>query len=152
MIHDWTSKKYVPSVIFNMCRFYFRLPGDDCTKNKKLPKKSADFGGWLRVLFRGLEFSHVLEVQHERYACWIYLMGCFLTSNYVSDYLFLMNLDKTNACFTLFLAGAFAGYWFLQRAHSGPAVSWATVQVFLFSFESSFKPFVASFWQQFHFI
>ena len=37
-IHNWTSKRYVPLDILNMCRFCFGLPGNDCTE----VEKSAD--------------------------------------------------------------------------------------------------------------
>ena len=43
-------------------------------KTKKQPKKSAAFGGRLLVLFWGLKYSHLLEVQDKICTYWVYLM------------------------------------------------------------------------------
>ena len=67
-------KKYVPLDMLTMCRFHFGLSRNDCTKDKKWPKKSAAFGGRLLVLFWGLEHSHFLKVQNQIYTYWAYLM------------------------------------------------------------------------------
>ena len=66
-MHDWTSRKYIPLDILNMCILSFGLPGNECTKTEKKPKKSAAFGGRLLVLFWGLTYNHFLEVQNKIY-------------------------------------------------------------------------------------
>ena len=39
LIYDWTSKKYVPLDILNMCRFHFGLSGNDCTKDETMAEE-----------------------------------------------------------------------------------------------------------------
>ena len=48
---------------------YFILDSQELTvqKTKKLPKKSAPFGGRLLVLFWGLKYNKFLEVQNKIY-------------------------------------------------------------------------------------
>ena len=90
--HHQSPKKYVPLDILNMPIFYFGLPGNDCTKDKNQPKKSAAFGGRLLVLFWGLKYSHFLEVQNNKWAYWVYLMEHICPgSDYVLKYRFPMD-------------------------------------------------------------
>ena len=74
LIHNWTSKTYVPLDILNMCGFYFGLPGNDCTKDennsrRSRPPSAADF-----LCCFDLEYSQFLEVQNKIYTYWVYLM------------------------------------------------------------------------------
>ena len=68
LVHNWTSKKYVPVDILNMCRFYFGLSRNDSTKKTKTrPKKSDAFGGQLLVPFWCLKYDRFLRDQHKIY-------------------------------------------------------------------------------------
>ena len=82
-LHNWTSK-HICSIRYTQYVYssvYFILDSQEMTvpKTKKLPKKSAAFGGRLLVLFWGLKYSHFLGVQNKIYTYWVYLMEhiCF---------------------------------------------------------------------------
>ena len=59
-------KKCVPLDILSMCRFYFGLPGNDCTKDEKT---AEEVGRLRRPTSCSLKYSHFLEVQYEIYTC-----------------------------------------------------------------------------------
>ena len=65
LVHKWTSKHMFHQINWT---FVYFIPGYDCTKDEKTPKRSTAFSSRLLVLFR------CLEVPNQVYTYWLYLM------------------------------------------------------------------------------